>query len=175
MVMKKLISVLIAITILFGFSLISTAEEASVYTEFPANTFTGYASRMSVDELYETSYERAYFSVSLLLDLAVDTGISVGDSDYSIQWTGDSFLGRSLADENELYLVIAVYERSTQSPVYLVCRYNAETGEASYSIEEWFTPYYMIYFISNVCGDENYIKNEPADMNTILEDVYQLF
>ena len=93
--MKKLISVLIAVTILFGFSLISTAEEASVYTEFPANTFTGYASRMSVDELYETSYERAYFSVSLLLDLAVDTGISVGDSDYSIQWTGDSFLGRS--------------------------------------------------------------------------------
>lgn len=173
--MKKLTVMLIAITMLFSFTLISTAEESSVYTEFPASTFTGYVSSMSVDELYETSYERAFFSVSLLLDLAVDTGISVGDSDYSIQWTGDSFLGRSLADENELYLVIAVYKRSTQSPVYLVCRYDAETGKAYYSIEEWFTPYYMIYFISNVCGDENYAKNEPADMTTVIEDVYQLF
>lgn len=175
MTMKKLTATIITIALLFSFSFIGTAEEVGVYTEFPASTFTGYASRMSVDELYETSYERAYFSVSLLLDLAVDTGISVGDSDYTIQWTSDSFIGRSLADENELYLVIPVYVKSTQSPVYLVCTYNHETGKASYSIEEWFTPYYMIYFISNVCGDENYIKNEPADMNTILEDVYQLF
>lgn len=175
MTMKKLTATIITIALLFSFSFIGTAEEVGVYTEFPATTFTGYASRMSVDELYETSYERAYFSVSLLLDLSVDTGISVGDSDYTIQWTSDSFIGRSLADENELYLVIPVYVKSTQSPVYLVCTYNHETGKAYYSIEEWFTPYYMIYFISNVCGDDNYIKNEPADMNTILKDVYQLF